>query len=180
MVRREGGVLPNSDSPGGEIFHILVSVQLRFMREAIRLSRRKMRADEGGPFGAIVVRGGQIVGRGWNRVTATNDPTAHAEMTAIRDACRKLERFYLEDCELYTSCEPCPMCLGAIYWARLKRVFYANTQKDAARAQFDDRRIYDEIRRPISRRRVPMKRLLREEALKVFDEWAKKGDKVPY
>src|SRR5580692_457276 len=108
------------------------------MRAAIRLSRTKMRANCGGPFGAVVVCHGEIIARGWNRVTSANDPTAHAEITAIRAACRKLKTFQLKDCELYTSCEPCPMCLAAIYWARLKRVYYANTRDDAAGIQFDD------------------------------------------
>jgi guanine deaminase len=151
-----------------------------FMREAIRLSRQKMLANQGGPFGAIIVRNGKIVARGWNRVTATNDPTAHAEMTAIREACKKLKRFHLDDCEIYSSCEPCPMCLAAIYWARLNGVFYANTRRDAAGIQFDDRMIYHEISLPIPRRKIPMKQLLRNEALKVFMEWKKKSDKVPY
>ena len=150
------------------------------MREAIRLSRQKMRANQGGPFGAIIVRNGKIVGRGWNRVTAANDPTAHAEMTAIRDACKKLKRFHLDDCELYTSCEPCPMCLGAVYWARLKAIFYANTRKDAARIKFDDNLIYSEVRLPIPRRLIPMRQLLRKEALEVFDEWIHKVDKIRY
>jgi guanine deaminase len=151
-----------------------------FMREAIRLSRQKMRANQGGPFGAVIAREGKIVAHGWNRVTTTNDPTAHAEIMAIRDACKKLKRFQLDDCELYTSCEPCPMCLGAVYWARLKRVFYATTRADAAAIQFDDAFIYSEICRPLSRRKVPMKPLLRAEALKVFAEWRKRADKVLY
>ena len=150
------------------------------MREAIRLSRQKMRANQGGPFGAVIARDGKIIARGWNSVTAANDPTAHAEIMAIRDACKKLKRFHLDDCELYTSCEPCPMCLGAIYWAHIKRVFYANTRADAADAQFDDLVIYREICRPVSRRKIPMKPLLRAEALKVFAEWRKKADKVSY
>jgi guanine deaminase len=150
------------------------------MREAIRLSRQKMRANQGGPFGAIIVRNGKIVGRGWNRVTATNDPTAHAEMVAIRDACKKLKRFHLEDCELYTSCEPCPMCLGAVYWARLKTVYYANTRQDAARIKFDDNFIYNEISRPIPHRKIRMKPLLRKEALEVFAEWKAKTDRIHY
>lgn len=150
------------------------------MREAIRLSRQKMRANQGGPFGAVIARDGKIIARGWNRVTAANDPTAHAEIMAIRDACKKLKRFHLDDCELYTSCEPCPMCLGAIYWAQIKRVFYANTRADAADAQFNDLVIYHEICRPVSRRKVSMKPLLRAEALKVFAEWRKKADKVSY
>jgi tRNA(Arg) A34 adenosine deaminase TadA len=158
----------------------MATMSIDFMREAIRLSRQKMRANQGGPFGAIIVRHGKIVGRGWNRVTATNDPTAHAEVTAIRDACKKLKRFHLEDCELYTSCEPCPMCLGAVYWARLKTVYYANTRQDAASIQFDDNFIYHEIGRPLRRRKIPMKPLLRREALEVFREWQNKTDKVRY
>jgi tRNA(Arg) A34 adenosine deaminase TadA len=152
----------------------------KFMREAIRLSREKMRRGDGGPFGAVVVRNGKIVGRGWNRVTSANDPTAHAEVTAIREACRKLRTFQLDDCELYTSCEPCPMCLSAIYWARLKKVFYANTRKDAAKIEFDDDLIYREVARPISRRLIPMRQLLRGEALEVFSEWKSKPDKIRY
>ena len=155
-------------------------MKLQFMREAIRLSREKMRANQGGPFGAIVVRDGKIIGRGWNRVTATNDPTAHAEMTAIRQACKKLRRFHLEDCALYTSCEPCPMCLGAVYWARLGEIFYANTRKDAAGIEFDDNMIYTEICRPLERRKIRMTRLLRKEALTVFEEWKRKADRVRY
>jgi guanine deaminase len=152
----------------------------KLMRAAIRLSRSKMRANCGGPFGAVVVRHGRIVGRGWNQVTSTNDPTAHAEVTAIRDACRRLKTFQLDDCELYTSCEPCPMCLSAIYWARLQKIFYANTRRDAARIAFDDDRIYRELAKPASRRSLPMQQLLRPEALKVFAEWKTKTDKTPY
>ena len=155
-------------------------VNTQFMREAIRLSRRKMRANQGGPFGAVIVRKGKIIARGWNRVTAVADPTAHAEITAIRDACKRLGRFHLDDCELYTSCEPCPMCLGAIYWARLKRVYYGTTRADAAAIHFDDLFIYNEMRLPASRRAIPMKSLLRTEALKAFAEWRKKADKVLY
>lgn len=150
------------------------------MRAAIRLSQTRMRAGHGGPFGAVVVRHGQIIARGWNRVTSANDPTAHAEITAIRAACRRLKTFQLKGCELYTSCEPCPMCLAAIYWARLKRVYYANTRADAARIQFDDDLIYHEIARPVSRRKIPMRQFLRDEALKVFVEWQAKPDKLRY
>ncbi len=150
------------------------------MREAIRLSLAKMKANCGGPFGAVVVRKGKIVGRGWNRVTSANDPTAHAEVSAIRDACRKLETFQLDDCELYTSCEPCPMCLAAIYWARFRKVYYANTRKDAAKIDFDDDLIYREVAKPVSRRLIPMKQLLRIEALEVFQAWKSKMDKVRY
>jgi tRNA(Arg) A34 adenosine deaminase TadA len=151
-----------------------------FMREAIRLSRDKMRHGAGGPFGAVVVRNGQIIARGWNRVTSANDPTAHAEVTAIRAACKKLKSFHLDDCELYTSCEPCPMCLAAIYWARFKKVYYANTRRDAARIEFDDNLIYREVARPVSKRKISMRQLLRPEALKVFAEWKAKPDKIQY
>jgi len=150
------------------------------MRAAIRLSLAKMRANCGGPFGAVVVRHGKIIARGWNQVTSTNDPTAHAEVTAIRAACKKLKTFQLDDCELYTSCEPCPMCLAAIYWSRLKKVYFANTRQDAAKISFDDDLIYRELAQPVSRRKVPMKQLLRPEALKVFAEWKAKPDKIHY
>jgi guanine deaminase len=152
----------------------------KFMRAAIRLSQQKMRQNCGGPFGAIIVRNNKIVGRGWNRVTSTYDATAHAEITAIREACAKLSTFELSDCEIYTSCEPCPMCLGAIYWARLRRIHYANTRKDAAAIQFDDDFLYQEITLPVSRRAIPMTQLLRNEALKVFVEWNNKSDKIRY
>jgi len=152
----------------------------KFMREAIRLSLKKMRENEGGPFGAVVVRRGRIVGRGWNQVTSANDPTAHAEVMAIREACKRLKTFQLSDCDLYTSCEPCPMCLSAIYWARIRRLYYANTRKDAARIGFDDDVIYREVSRPIRRRSLPMKQLLRGEALRAFQEWSAKSDKVAY
>ena len=155
-------------------------MNLKFMREAIRISLAKMRGNQGGPFGAVVVRQGKIVGRGWNRVTTTNDPTAHAEVSAIRAACRRLKTFQLADCELYTSCEPCPMCLAAIYWARCRRVYYGNTRADAARIDFDDDSIYRELTRPIARRKIPMRQLLRNEALAAFAEWKDKADKVCY
>ena len=150
------------------------------MREAIRLSRAKMRTDAGGPFGAVVVRAGKIIARGWNCVTSANDPTAHAEIMAIRKACCKLKRFQLADCELYTSCEPCPMCLAAIYWARFKKVYYANTRRDAAAIKFDDELIYREVAKPVARRIIPMKQLLRREAADVFGEWKIKPDKISY
>jgi len=150
------------------------------MRTAIRLSREKMRRNDGGPFGAVVVRRGKIVGRGWNRVTSSNDPTAHAEVVAIRDACRRLKNFRLDDCELYASCEPCPMCLAAIYWSRIGRIFYAGTRRDAAAIGFDDDSIYREVARPLSRRKIPMQQLLRPDALKVFAEWRNKPDKIRY
>jgi tRNA(Arg) A34 adenosine deaminase TadA len=152
----------------------------KYMQEAIRISIRKMRQGQGGPFGAVVVRKGKVVGRGWNRVTSTNDPTAHAEVAAIRDACKRLKMFQLTGCVLYTSCEPCPMCLSAMYWARLKKVYYANTRTDAARIGFDDDFIYKEIPLPIAKRKLPMKQLMREEALAAFTEWKKKPDKIRY
>lgn len=150
------------------------------MRTAIRLARIGLRAGAGGPFGAVVVRRNRVVGRGWNRVTSHNDPTAHAEIEAIRDACRRLGRFHLDDCEIYSSCEPCPMCLGAIYWARLRRIYYANTRRDAARIGFVDDFLYRELTLPPGRRRIPMRQLLRAEALREFREWADKPDKIPY
>ena len=151
-----------------------------FMRAAIRLSRQKMSSGAGGPFGAVIVRDGKIIARGWNRVTSTHDPTAHAEVTAIRAACRQLKTFQLADCQLYTSCEPCPMCLAAIYWAHCRKVFYANSRRDAARIQFDDALIYREVARPVSRRKLPMQQVLRAEALPVFAEWQAQPNKIRY
>ena len=152
----------------------------KFMREAIRLSIDMMRCGQGGPFGAVVVRGNKVVGRGCNQVTSTNDPTAHAEIVAIRDACKRLKTFQLDDCDLYTSCEPCPMCLSAIYWSRFRKVYYGNSRKDAARIAFDDDFIYREVALPIRQRQIPMKQLLRSEALKAFVEWQHKADKIAY
>ncbi len=151
-----------------------------FMRRAIELSFRMMEAGSGGPFGAVIVRGGEIIAEGWNQVTSANDPTAHAEVTAIRSACERLRTFRLDDCDIYTSCEPCPMCLGAIYWARLNTVYYANTRQQAADIGFDDSFIYDEIPLPLDQRRIPMKRRLPEEALRAFQTWQDKPDKVKY
>ena len=150
------------------------------MRAAIRLAREKMRRNDGGPFGAVVVRRGKIIGRGWNCVTSANDPTAHAEIMAIREACARLKTFRLDDCELYASCEPCPMCLAAIYWARIGKIFYANTRCDAAAIGFDDDSIYREVARPVSRRKIPMQQCLHPDALKVFAEWKTKPDKICY
>jgi tRNA(Arg) A34 adenosine deaminase TadA len=151
-----------------------------FMREAVRISVERMRANEGGPFGAVVVREGRIIARGWNRVTSTNDPTAHAEVTAIREACRVLGDFKLTGCELYSSCEPCPMCLGAIYWARVDRLYFAAGRRDAAEAGFDDDFLYREVPRPPEERSLPTRQLLRAEALEAFAEWKAKTDKVAY
>ena len=151
-----------------------------FMREAIRLSIEKMQAGHGGPFGAVVVKDGQIIARGFNQVTTTHDPTCHAEVDAIRKACQVLGTFQLDGCDLYTSCEPCPMCLGAIYWARPKAIFYANNRNDAAAAGFDDSMIYDEMAATIEQRKIPIKTLGRDEAIKVFNEWKEKTDKTAY
>jgi tRNA(Arg) A34 adenosine deaminase TadA len=150
------------------------------MREAIRLSIQMMRRGKGGPFGAVVVKANKIVGRGCNQVTSANDPTAHAEIVAIRDACRRLRTFDLHGCDLYTSCEPCPMCLSALYWARIRGVFYGNTRKDAAKIAFDDDHIYREVALPIRKRQLIMKQLLRNEALEAFVEWDEKADKIRY
>lgn len=151
-----------------------------FLQEAIRLSIEKMRAGEGGPFGALIVRGGEIVGRGWNQVTSAQDPTAHAEMVAIREACRRLGTFRLDDCEIYSSCEPCPMCLSAIYWARLRCLTFAASRHDAAAAGFDDEMLYRELALSPRARRLPSRQALRDEALLAFAEWRAKADKVPY
>ena len=150
------------------------------MLEAIALSEQGVSNNDGGPFGCVIVKGDEIVGRGNNRVTSTNDPTAHAEVVAIRDACLNLNTFQLEDCEVYTSCEPCPMCLGAIYWARPKIIYYANNREDAAAIGFDDSMIYDEISASIEMRKIPIQSLGREHALKVFDLWKNKPDKTAY
>jgi tRNA(Arg) A34 adenosine deaminase TadA len=151
-----------------------------YMREAVQLAEQGMRSGLGGPFGCVVVRRGKIVGRGSNRVTSTNDPTAHAEVVAIRDACTALQTFQLTDCELYTSCEPCPMCLSAIYWARVPQVYYGNTRADAAAIGFDDDFIYQQVPLAPEARTVKMELLLRDEAQIAFQEWANKTDKVRY
>jgi tRNA(Arg) A34 adenosine deaminase TadA len=155
-------------------------MNLSFLREAIRLSVEKMQADEGGPFGAVIVLDGKIVGRGWNRVTSTNDPSAHAEIVAIRDACGRLGTFSLDGCEIYTSCEPCPMCLAAIYWARLSRIFFAATIEDAAAAGFDDHSFYREMHLPRDSRSIPSVQDLREEACLAFAAWLRKADRTQY
>lgn len=150
------------------------------MRRAIALSVAMMRADRGGPFGAVIVKDGAVIAEGFNRVTSDNDPTAHAEVTAIRAACAALGGFSLAGCDIYTSCEPCPMCLAAIYWARIERIFYANTRADAARIGFDDDHIYREIALPPDRRAVPMTRMLAGPAAAAFREWEDKPDRVRY
>ena len=150
------------------------------MAEAIELSRQNIRDGKGGPFAAVVVRDGAVIARGTNLVTSTNDPTAHAEIVAIREACRALGTFQLTGCDIYTSCEPCPMCLGAIYWARPERIYYANTHIDAAGIGFDDFFIYKEIALPIAGRRIPMEQLMRKDALVAFREWQELQDKIHY
>jgi len=152
----------------------------KFMHEAIELSKKGMADKEGGPFGCVIVKDDIIVGRGNNKVTSTNDPTAHAEVVAIRDACKNLNSFQLEDCEIYTSCEPCPMCLGAIYWARPKAIYFANNREDAAAAGFDDSMLYDEMKCSIAERKIPIILIGRDEAIKVFETWKLNEDKIEY
>jgi len=158
----------------------MTKIKEKFMLEAIKLADSGMNSGKGGPFGAIVVKNGKIIGKGNNQVTTSNDPTAHAEVVAIRDACKNINSFQLEDCEIYTSCEPCPMCLGAIYWARPKAVYYAADKSDAANAGFDDAFIYEEIATPINNRQIPMKQILQDKARLVFKAWIEKEDKIEY
>jgi len=151
-----------------------------YLREAVRLAVENVRAGRGGPFGALIVRDGEVVGRGTNRVTTDHDPTLHAEVAAIRDAARRLRTFRLDGCDIYASCEPCPMCLGAVYWARLDRVFYAAVQEDAAAAGFDDAFLHEELARPPGERRLPARRMAVEEAGRPFREWERAEDRVEY
>ena len=151
-----------------------------YMRRAIALAEEGMDKGAGGPFGAIVVKDGKIIAEGYNKVTSTNDPTAHAEVTAIRMACEALKSFQLDGCVIYTSCEPCPMCLGAIYWARPDKVFYGANREDAAAIDFDDQFIYDEIAKDMSDRQIPFFKVLREEAVPVFTKWSQKTEKTEY
>ncbi|GMQ81073.1 MAG: nucleoside deaminase [Rhodothermia bacterium] len=151
-----------------------------FMRETIRLAIENVEQNSGGPFAAIIVRNREIIATGTNRVTSDLDPTAHAEIIAIRNACTKLDSFQLIGCELYTSCEPCPMCLGAIYWARPDRIYYGASREDASAADFDDDFIYREVSLPADERSISMQQVLRQEARKVFDEWANNPDRQPY
>lgn len=152
----------------------------RFMERAIALSIENVRSGAGGPFAALVVRGGAILASGMNQVTKLQDPTAHAEIVAIRAACRELASFRLDACELYTTCEPCPMCLGAIYWARISKIYYANTREDAAAVGFDDSLIYDQLALAAGERKIPMVQLMRDEALEAFHEWERSPNKVSY
>jgi guanine deaminase len=151
-----------------------------FMARAIELSIENVQSGRGGPFAAVIVKNGDIVAEGANQVTTTNDPTAHGEVIAIREACARLRTFELKDCEIYTSCEPCPMCLGAIYWARLKKIYFANTAADAAQIGFDDSFIYREFAQTQDQRSIPMLPIMREQALSAFRAWQKKQDKIPY
>lgn len=150
------------------------------MQRAIELSEIGMTKGEGGPFGCVIVKNGEIIGEGYNQVTSTNDPTAHAEIVAIRNACKNLKSFQLIDCEIYTSCEPCPMCLSAIYWARPSKIYYANTKEDAKNIGFDDSFIYDEMILDIDSRKIPMIALNHPTAQEVFKAWANKADKIKY
>jgi len=152
----------------------------KFMKRAIELAEKGMSNNAGGPFGCVIVKDGEIISEGYNSVTSTNDPTAHAEVVAIRKACEKLGSFQMEGCTVYTSCEPCPMCLGAIYWARPAKVFYAGSRGDAAAVAFDDQFIYDELNVGIDQRKIPFDQLLRKEAQEVFAKWADKEDRTKY
>jgi len=150
-----------------------------FMNRAIELSIESVNKD-GGPFGSVIVKDNKIIAEGSNKVTSTNDPTAHGEIVAIREACKKINNFSLKGCELYSTCEPCPMCLSAIYWARIDKIYYANTRKDAQKINFDDSLIYSEFQKNIDKRKIPMIQMMRNEALKAFELWDKKTDKVKY
>ena len=151
----------------------------KFMQRAIELSIESINSG-GGPFGSVIVKDEKIISEGMNRVTVDNDPTSHGEIVAIRNACKKLNTFNLSNCSLYSSCEPCPMCMSAIYWSRIGKVYYANTRDDAKKINFDDSMIYSEFSKKIEDRRIPIKQMLREEALKAFDIWDKKTDKIEY
>lgn len=151
-----------------------------FMQRAIKLAEKGMQVNAGGPFGAVIVKNDQIIGEGQNSVTSTNDPTAHAEVLAIRNACHTLQSFQLEGCTIYSTCEPCPMCLGAIYWARPARVVYASQREDAAAAKFDDQFIYDELNRPHNEKKIEFTQMMREEALVLFNIWQEKTERTEY
>jgi tRNA(Arg) A34 adenosine deaminase TadA len=159
---------------------MIMSREMKFMQHAIQLGREGVAKNEGGPFGCVIVKNDTIIGKGWNKVISSNDPTAHAEVTAIRDACRNLGSFQLTDCEIYTSCEPCPMCMGAIYWARPSKVYFANTREDAANIGFDDSLIYRELLLPLNERKISIECIGREDAIKLFEEWVRKENKNLY
>jgi len=151
-----------------------------FMKEAIDLALANVISGKGGPFGAVVVKDGKIIGRGVNLVTSNNDPTAHAEVNAIRDACKNLQSFQLTGCDIYTTCEPCPMCLGAIYWARPANIFYACSKNDASSVQFDDSFIYKELDTPVEKRKIPTAQIMREQAISIFEAWTAQKNKIIY
>jgi len=153
---------------------------LDFIKEAVRLSRENVISGDGGPFGAVIVKEGKIIASGTNKVTSKNDPTAHAEIEAVRSACSLLNTFNLSGCEIYSSCEPCPMCLSAIYWARLDKIYFANTKNDAAEINFDDNFIYEEISKPLHKRKIPILKIDHDDAKKVFEEWIKKEERINY
>lgn len=157
-----------------------VSPDPKFMRMAIELATDNVITGKGGPFGAVVVRNGEVIAAAANTVTSANDPTAHAEVNAIRIACSKLETFQLEGCDIYTSCEPCPMCMAALYWSRCRSVFYGNTKADAAAIGFDDQFLYDEVNRPLDQRRIPFQRMLPDEAIRSFQAWQNSNERIDY
>lgn len=154
--------------------------RIKFMQEAIDLAKKNLQNGDGGPFGAVVVKDGEIVGRGYNKVVSTNDPSAHAEVNAIRDACKNLESFHLTGCEIYTSCEPCPMCLGTIYWSRINKIYYAADRNHATTAGFDDSFIYDEINIDPAKRTIPSFQIMEKESEEVFKTWVKLDNKIEY
>jgi tRNA(Arg) A34 adenosine deaminase TadA len=168
-------ILQAKQTPGSER-----TIYNPFMQKAINLAEENVKTGKGGPFGAVIVKDGRIIATSSNQVTSLNDPTAHAEIMVIRKACSRLERFQLKDCELYTSCEPCPMCLGAIYWTRFTRVYYASSREDAAKAGFDDSFIYQQVELPIDKRSLKMIQVMHDQASKPFDEWARKISKIKY
>ena len=157
-----------------------IQPEAKFMRMAIALATENVRSGKGGPFGAVVVRNGEVLSAMANTVTSTNDPTAHAEVNAIRSACARLGTFQLDGCDVYTSCEPCPMCLAALYWSRCRAIFYGNTAQDAAAAGFDDSFLYDEVKRPISERRIPIAQVLGDEAIASFEAWTRSTERIDY
>ena len=156
------------------------SSEKKFMSEAIKLAKENLKSNNGGPFGAIIVKKGKIIGRGVNTVTTDSDPTAHAEINAIRNACKNLNTFQLDDCEIYSSCEPCPMCLGAIYWAHIKKLYFAGSKNDASDAGFDDSFIYEELELPITLRKIPTEQIMHNEAKKIFKTWKEMDFKIEY
>ena len=157
-----------------------MELERTFMKEAINEAAKSIEYKNGGPFGAVVVKDGKVLGRGHNQVTANNDPTAHAEIIAIREACKTLDTFNLEGCEIYASCEPCPMCLGSIYWANISKLYYAATKEDASKAEFSDAHFYEEIALPKNERKLQSIQLMREDAVKVFEKWIETENKIPY